>query len=367
MLETKDKLWFPDPEGQDDSFARKDEGWFEWVSRATSNKGKACRAFLNKQISKVPKSWQSKLYQDLRTRDWDTVIFELMVGRTMQILGASIEVEVPVANTNKRPDFLARFPDCVITVEATVPQINDKMKERGVWNEELVEIIEGIIPPGWSARVWRLPNLGPNDSKQDFKKRIKEIVAELPPAKDSTDTIKIETDLGVGEELSLTLVPYRNGKRAATVRGVVTGADNTEQRIQAAIKRKKKQLKETGAPVILAVRTDAFGDLEDYDRALFGLTYERVDASGGTIATGFDPSGLFAKRRLETPTYAGLLAYTVAAIPRVNDPVLYIHQGFKGVLPESLRNLEVRTLEVTGVHIEPARIKTILAELNLVY
>jgi hypothetical protein len=370
MNQSELKIWFPEPLVEDESFARKDEGWFDWVSRATSKKGKACRAFLNAQICKVPASWQSKLYQDFKTRVWDSVLFELIVARTMQILGASIEVEVPVAGTNKRPDFLAQFPDSLITVEATVPEINEPMNQQLARNEDLIEIIERLMPQDWSVRIWRLPRIGANDSKQALKKRMEEVLAQLPPAQNFTDKsteIDFELDFGNDGELFVTVVPQRNEKRAATVRGVVSGVDNTEQRIRAAIRRKKKQVKKTGTPVILAVRTDAFGDMEDYDRALFGLTFEHVDHTGKTIAAGFDPVGLLAKTRPERPTYAAVLAYTAAAIPRVNDPVLYIHQGFEGSLPRSLLKLEVRTLQATGIHIETARMKKILEELNLVY
>jgi hypothetical protein len=219
------------------------------------------------------------------------------------------------------------------------------------------------MPPDSSVRVWRLPKIRPNDSKQQFKKTIIEIVAQLTPAHVNGDPIEVEVDFGELGELSLTLVPKRSEKRAVAVRAVISGVDTTQRRIQAAIKRKKKQVKKTGTPVILAVRTDAFGDLEDYDRALFGSTFERVGLSGRTIETGFTPDGLFVKRRTEAPTYAGLLAYTAAAIPRVVDPILYIHQGFDGVLPEALMNFEVRTLREGGVYIQAARIKKILAEL----
>jgi hypothetical protein len=56
----------------------------------------------------------------------------------MQVLGASIEVEVPVAGANKRPDFLARFSDRLITAEATVPKINEPMKKQLARNEDLL-------------------------------------------------------------------------------------------------------------------------------------------------------------------------------------------------------------------------------------
>lgn len=85
MTETNDTPpWFPEPATEDDWFSRKGEDTFAWVSRATSENGKACKRFLNENIAKVPIAWRSKLYHDLRKRDWDTVFFELVVARTMQ-------------------------------------------------------------------------------------------------------------------------------------------------------------------------------------------------------------------------------------------------------------------------------------------
>jgi len=48
------KVWFPEPHTENDSFAGKDETWFQWVSRATSKKGQESRRFLNENIAKVP-------------------------------------------------------------------------------------------------------------------------------------------------------------------------------------------------------------------------------------------------------------------------------------------------------------------------
>ena len=118
MTESKEmRIWFPEPEIEDDSIAQNGEGTFAWLCRSTSRKATDCRRFLNDNIAKVT-NWQPKLYHAFQTRDWETVFFELVVGHTLQILGASIEIEVPVAETNKRPDFLATFPDGSITVEA---------------------------------------------------------------------------------------------------------------------------------------------------------------------------------------------------------------------------------------------------------
>lgn len=369
MIDVEDKaVWFPEPDGDDDWFKRKGETTFAWVSRATSEKGQECRRFLNENIATLPQGWQTKLHSDLRTRDWDSVFFEIAVARTLQILGASIEVEVPVASTNKRPDFVATFPDGVVAVEATAPEINQAMNTQNANNEDLNEIIESLIPDDWSVEVWGLPKLGPNDSKKGFKRKIRELFSELPPANTFTDdSIKIEIEAGFDGELSLVLRPGRNGRRAAFVRGVISGADNTQQRISAAVTRKKKQLKHVGTPVVLAVRTDAFGDMEDYDQALYGLTFESVDHQGRTIRTGFHPTGVFGKQRSSPPVCAAVLAYTAVGFPGVTDPVLYLHPAFTGQLPEALlKRLQVRSLEADGIRIAVAGSKRILDQMHFV-
>src|SRR5689334_14178910 len=117
MSQSPIKLWFPEPLTADDSSARPDESWFDWIVRCTSLKGRESRRFLNHNINALPSDWQSKLFEQLRTREWHSVFFEMTVGRTLQLLGASIAVEVPVAGTNRQPDFIATFADGAITVE----------------------------------------------------------------------------------------------------------------------------------------------------------------------------------------------------------------------------------------------------------
>lgn len=123
-------VWFPEPAEEDDSIARHGEGPYSWLCRSTSAKARGCRRFLNENINHVPSDWRTKLQNDFRTREWDSVFFELIVARMLQLVGGSIEVEVPIAQTNKRPDFLVRFPDGVITVEATVPEVNKRINQQ---------------------------------------------------------------------------------------------------------------------------------------------------------------------------------------------------------------------------------------------
>jgi hypothetical protein len=109
------------------------------------------------------------------------------------------------------------------------------------------------------------------------------------------------------------------------------------------------------------------GGLDDFDRALFGRTYERLGYFRETVEIGFDGDGLFAKKRPERPTYAGVLAFTNVGWRGVPDPVLYLHTRFDGNLPQALDRLEQRTYtEGIGVNIRPAQGGCILQEMNFV-
>lgn len=272
---------------------------------------------------------------------------------------------MPIAETNKRPDFIARFPDGIITVEATIPEINQRIKQQTAENEELVRIIETLTPAKWSVQAWRLPRLGPSDSKKDFKRTIQGIFAKLP-TDPGPDQEPIEVELNYGE-LMLTLHPGRKGKRAVKVRGMASGPDDTEQKIRAIVNRKKKQVRKSTTPVFLAVSTSPFGGRDDYDGALFGLTYEQVDHAGVTIASGFNPVGVFGTKRSEPPTIAGVLAFMEVGFSGVSDPVLYLHPRFNGPLPESLKGLEQRTYqEGKGVSEQRATIHNVAAPLGFV-
>lgn len=94
-------VWFSEPVEVDNTFARHGEGTYSWLNRSTTERAKACRQFLNENIAKLPEDWQPKLYKDLRDKDWFDTFFELIVARTLQLLGASIKVEVPIAETKK--------------------------------------------------------------------------------------------------------------------------------------------------------------------------------------------------------------------------------------------------------------------------
>ena len=359
-------VWFEEPLEEDDTFARDGEGTFSWLGRSTTERARACRRFLNENIAQLPRGWQPKLYKDLRAKDWDDTFFELIVARTLQILGASISVEVPIEGTNSKPDFVAQFPDGDVIVEATVVKSNEEIQQHTNRNEDLVKIIEALTPEGWSVAVWRLPDLGPNDSKKYFKRSLKEIFDSLP-LEGYEQTFEVTTELDCGE-VSLSLIPGRKGDRAAIVRGTASGMGDTEIKIRKKVERKKQQVQKASLPVLLALGTQPLmGDLDDFDMALFGRTFERLGYSRETVEIGFLGDGLFAKKRAEPPTYAGALAFAGVGWLNVPDPTLYLHSRYHGHLPQALTMLEQRTLkEGVGVNILPAQNKNFLQEMKFV-
>jgi hypothetical protein len=149
---------------------------------------------------------------------------------------------------------------------------------------------------------------------------------------------------------------------------MASGMDDTEIKIRKTVERKKKQVRKASEPVLLAIGTQPLsGGLDDFDRALFGKTYERLGYFREPVEVGFDGDGLFAKKRPEPPTYAGVLAFTDVGWLGVADPVLYLHPRFDGQLPQSLYRLEQRTYtEGLGVNIQPAQGQRILQEMNFV-
>ena len=91
------------------------------------------------------------------------------------------------------------------------------------------------------------------------------------------------------------------------------------------------------------------GDLEDFDKALFGHSYERRGFNNEIIEVGFHADGIFASKRPEQPTYAAAPVYPTIGYRHVPDPVLYLNARFSDLLPENLMmKLRVQFLDEQG-------------------
>ena len=171
MNDAPDRLvWFPEPPRADDSWGRHGEALTSWAERSTLPRARATRRFLNENLLALPKEQQPGLYRALHDR-WPSAFFELIAARTLQVLGASIEIE-PGGAEDIRIDLVASFPDSTVGVEAVAPAFNVEVGEQVKQRNPLLDIIESLAPPDLWFLVESLPELGPSDSKKPFKKAV---------------------------------------------------------------------------------------------------------------------------------------------------------------------------------------------------
>ena len=121
---------FPEPEGRDDGYAGRLESTPSWLTRFTLGLAKECRSFSNRNLSALPEECRRGIGPRLKTdQHRRSAFFELVVGRTLQVLGASITCEPENPANCTRIDFMVRFPDDDVGVEATSPWFDRAMGE----------------------------------------------------------------------------------------------------------------------------------------------------------------------------------------------------------------------------------------------
>jgi hypothetical protein len=357
--------WFPEPSLVDDTYKRRGEDTVTWLARSTIARARECRRFLNEHISKLPTECQEKVVHDLRNR-WHSAFFELLTARILQELGASLRFE-NAGPSGRRPDFLAEFPDGSVIVEAKAPLINSVAKMEEEVRLPLLEIIESSLPFGWMVGVWQLPNIRPADSKRAFKRRVGEMLSLSPPGPDDKD-VELIHEFPQG---TLHLHVFARGKehKRLGLEAPISLVDNTEQRIRHVVSKARGQVRGSQFPVLLAIHASGFcSDLEDFDCALYGRSFEQLGRDRGVIAKGFRMDGEFNNKSDRAPTYAGILAFLNVNFHVCSSPVLYRHSRFQGALPRSLLQLEQRWFDMSGRRIESERSKvpTLIEKLNLV-
>jgi hypothetical protein len=266
--------WFPEPVTKDDTYAGRLESTPSWLARSTLDLASECRTFLNRNLSALPEGCQRGIGQRLKTdQHYRSAFFELVVARTLQMLGASItcEPENPVDGT--KIDFMARVSNYEIGVEATSPLFDRETGETAKNNATLIESIEDLVPSGWAVGIGSLPDLGPSDSKKPFKSAVRQMLDVLPPAPGEGNQ-EVLRELPEGE-IRLTLFPKAAMGLREDTRIVweapLTTIDDSKRVIRDAVEGKRRQARNVAAPVLVAV--DGKGivtRLEDFDMALFG-------------------------------------------------------------------------------------------------
>jgi hypothetical protein len=322
--------WLREPVTKDDTWARTDEGLLEWLTRSTLPRAREARRFLNFNLSKLPTSWGECLCGALETR-WQSAFFELVVARTLQAVGATVEVEVATASGTK-PDFLAWFGEQGFVVEATSPEFLTEFEHNRRHVDPLNAIIEQATPAGWSVFVEELPDIGPSDSKREFKRVVTRLLALPPPDSDSA-TRHIDEEFCDGM-IRLTVLAKGAG-HAPVAGGPAFGYySNAVFKIRRAVKRKRKQVRSSGHPRFLAIDARFGATFSDFDRALFG------DGSG--------LDGEFIGKRKGEPVCAGVMAFPEVGFTCPHEPVLYIHPRFSSRLPTELDAFERKVMNSDG-------------------
>ncbi|MFQ5771682.1 MAG: hypothetical protein ACE5HX_14205, partial [bacterium] len=327
----------------------------------TLPRAQAARMFMNYNLSELSIECREYFCKKLQN-NWDKMFFELIVARTLQILGGTLQIEKSTPS-GKNPDFLASFGSKTIIVEATFPVFQKEFQRSVQRDEPLLNIIEDFAPKGWSIMIHKLPNIGPADSKKEFKRTVKTLLI-LPPAKKDMGERKVKAKVSTGT-VEFTLIPKRISHTAIISGPVYMSWSDAIQRIQRAVRKKRDQVRGAEYPVILAITTGFHGSFQDFDRALFGSTSVTLDFNHQPVKEEFITDGVFATTTKKEPTYAGVLAYREVGFHRPVDPILYIHPRFKGQLPKELGVLERRRLDrEKGVDVTQASGRSLLEELH---
>ena len=298
---------------------------------------------MNENLSHFEPTAQAILAERLKAR-WHTAFFELVVARTLQALGAVVTTE-PVSLDGRRPDFMAVFPDVRFVVEATVPVVCGGLGTSMSRRIPLLDFIEDCVPHGWSVGVSELPDLGPADSKSEFKAAVRGMLNVDPPAPGESMR-ELAASIRSGE-IHMTLVPAEQIDSESLLWETGYGyVDDTYSRVLRAVRRKRAQVRSSEHPALLAINATGLSSrLEAFDRALFGERVMHVDSRGTTTGTSFSPSGEFARAGRGAPTYAGVLAFTGVGFHFCNGSVLYVHPRHEGYLPAAFDRIEQRRLE----------------------
>ena len=337
------EVWFPEPSCADDSAAYRGEPTTDWLKRSTQPRAEDARRFLNENLSALPWEHRGTLYRMLHER-WHSTFFELIVGRTLQALGATIEVE-PGGASDTRVDFVARFPDTTVAVEAVSPVFGLEAGETAKRRNPLLDIVESESPPDVWVMVSSLPDLGPQDSKKRFRSTLRRLLAEAGDV--TSSPVEVAEELPEGT-LRLRFVKKGVGVpsgRSVGIEPALTSWDDTERRVRRAIARKRRQGRQADVPALVAVHvTGIASSYEEVDMALFGREVATVGPDGHLLGTRFEADGVFAGGSGQ-PTWAAALVFLNVGFLGGPDPVLYLHPRFEGRLPEGLEALERRTYD----------------------
>lgn len=351
---------FPEPTALDPTPARRLEPMASWLGRSTWSRAREVRRFYHENLAALPAEASAALCRRLHSARYDDATFELIVGRFLQLRGATELVWEPEGiggPAGRRVDWRATFPDGVLHVEAMVPVYNAGASETMRRRARLLAVIEEAVPPGWWIMPHRLPRLDENVPIRRFRQTVTAMLAQLPQPQIASRERKIELQaVWDGKYIELAAFPASPGRAGGLgSEGGVSYVDNSELRVAAAWRnrRKREQGRSAPPPALLALRGGFTGaDLDDFEMALFGRG----------VRIGRPPEGVMATDR--RPPWAGVLAFPEAGVAVGRDPVLFVSPAYDGAFPADVLRLEVRRLVDGRLEVQPSTDREVLSGMN---
>ena len=338
---------FPDPDADDPTDGVEGESRGSWLGRSTSSSATQFRAFYNRMLAALPLPIAERLCRELHVDRGLAKHFELVVGRFLQVLGATqLEYEIE-GSEGSRVDWRAHFDDGDISVEATQPLVNAVVGETTKARRSAEAMAIREAPPGWLVWVRHVPAIGPNESLQPLKRLLQDRYRSVPPAIPGGQ-FTIEEQIA-GERLQITLIGSREPMAPARWGGggAVAFRDDTSEVVANAIEGKRRQARGAARPVLVALCTNGWGvpEVEQFDSALLGHV---IRSESGALR--FDPVGAFRPVPAgKDPTFAGALIFANLGMLGGPDPILYLHPRFRGTLPAAITGLRQRYATADGV------------------
>jgi hypothetical protein len=331
---------FPEPSVEDPTEGPNGESREAWLGRSTSDLAVKTREFYNRNLAALPLDIGRRLCREIHADRGLAKHFELVVGRCLQLLGASVEYEVPGAE-GRRVDWLAQFDDGSVSVEATLPITNAVVGDTFKASQRIVDLAVQLAPRGYGVSVSLVPRIGQSDSLRPLRAVLTKAFAAVPPAASDAHWTLTE-DLDPHGLLRIHLYGRSDPSAAAAwSSGPGVGfRDDTSIVIARAIDGKRDQVRGAAKPVLIALGTSGYGghDVEQFDKALLGHPTWSQDTGGFQ----FELTGAFRPTPVgKEPTIAGALVFGAVASGG-KDPILYLHPRFRGDLPAAIVTLRRR-------------------------
>ena len=259
------EAWLSEPTIIDNTWANYGETTVSWLERSTLPRAQAARQFLRENLTKIPSEYRSHFIQALRTR-WDSAFLEFILARTIQELGGGFSVEQE-NSSGSCPDFLVNFSGHQLVIEVVSPSFDGEGDGERIKDAPLLEFINKHAPQDWSIDIIQLPKIGFQDSRKPFKQAFKQACDSLP-AEPEKRWYYVNKSIQYGK-LNLGFFPEKLGHEPI-ICGRMYPFGNAKDRIQQAVKRKRKQVRAEDLPVLLAIHGSGYGvTFDDFDRALY--------------------------------------------------------------------------------------------------